>query len=161
MKASICCFKSLHSNVSWSWSRWKRQYLSLDLLLGPPFNLSGNVKAPSSLIYISYWSIGVFKGVKFVNLPVKGLDCLSFLPSFNPYPAELPPASLSSWASPHRLTAHLQHSCTWWSCKVRPTWFLGHSCTMRIETYPFVKAATSILSSASSIESTSLLKWAI
>ena len=79
MKASIYCFKSLHSNVSWSWSQWKRQYLSLNLLLGPPFNLPRNVKAHSSLICIKTWSIEVFKGVKFVNLPVRGVDRQSSL----------------------------------------------------------------------------------
>ena len=63
---------------------------------------------------------------------------LPFLPSFSPYPAGLPPASLSSWASPHEPAVHLQHSYTWWPCKVHPTWFSGHSCIRRIETYPFV-----------------------
>ena len=52
MRTSICCFKSKQLAVSWPWSWWKRQYLSLDHLLGSPFSLSGKIKAPSSLICI-------------------------------------------------------------------------------------------------------------
>ena len=63
---------------------------------------------------------------------------LLFLPFFDPYLVGLPPASLSSWASPCGPATHLQHSCTWWPYKVYPTWFSGHSYIRRIEIYPFV-----------------------
>ena len=46
-------------------------------LLGSPFSLSGNVKAPSSLICIRIWLIGAVGGVKLVNLLVGGLERLS------------------------------------------------------------------------------------
>ena len=49
------------------------KYLSLDLLLGSPFSLPGKVRAPSSLIYIKTWLIGVVSGVKFVNFRMGGL----------------------------------------------------------------------------------------
>ena len=79
IRASICCFKSWHSDVSWPWSRWKWQYLSLYCLMGSPFNLPGNVNALLPLIYIRTWSINVFRGVKLVNLSVRGLEYLSSL----------------------------------------------------------------------------------
>ena len=77
IRAFICCFKSQQSDVSWPWLQWKQQYLSLGLLLRSPFNLSRNVKAPLSLIYIKNWLIGAVSGVKLVNLLVVGLECLS------------------------------------------------------------------------------------
>ena len=77
IRASIYYFSSYYSDVSWPWLRWKWQYLSLDLLLGSPFNLPGHVKAVSSFIYIHTWSIGAISGVKLVNLPVGSLECLS------------------------------------------------------------------------------------
>ena len=55
----------------------KAQYLSLDLLLGSPFSLPGNVRAPSTLICIKTSLIGAVSEVKLVNLPVGGLECLS------------------------------------------------------------------------------------
>ena len=63
--------------MSWPWSQWKQQYLSLDLLLRSPFNLPGHIKVVSSLIYIRTWSIRVVSRVKLANLPVGGLECLS------------------------------------------------------------------------------------
>ena len=77
IRASICCFKSQQSDVSWPWLQWKQQYLSLGLLLGSPFNLLGNVKDPLSLICIRNWLIGAVSGVKLVNLLVGGLECVS------------------------------------------------------------------------------------
>ena len=53
------------------------QYLSLDLLLGFPFSLPGNIRAPLSLICIRTWSIRAVSGVKLLNLPVGGLERLS------------------------------------------------------------------------------------
>ena len=51
IRASICCFKSKHSYVSWPWSWWKRQYFSLDLLLGSPFSL------PAMLRLLRHWFV--------------------------------------------------------------------------------------------------------
>ena len=80
---------------------WKWQYLSLNLLLESPFSMSGNVRAPSSLICIKTWSIRAVSGVKLVNLLVGGLEHLSsrhspILAIFFPYPAIRPLAFLSS-----------------------------------------------------------------
>ena len=63
MRFSICCFKSKHSSVSCPWSLWKRQYLFPLRLLGSLFIFSGHFKDGSSLICISTWSSGMFKGV--------------------------------------------------------------------------------------------------
>ena len=68
------------------------KYLSLDLLLGSPFSLPGKVRAPSSLIYIKTWLIGVVSGVKFVNFRMGGLAGLPLavplsLPSLALYPS--------------------------------------------------------------------------
>lgn len=52
IRAFICYFRSQKFEVSCPWSRWKREYLSLGLLFGSPFNLSGHVKVGSSLICI-------------------------------------------------------------------------------------------------------------
>ena len=52
MRASICCLRLQHLELSCSWSWWKRQYLFQCLLLGLPFSLSGHVSAVSSLSYI-------------------------------------------------------------------------------------------------------------
>lgn len=81
--------------MSWPWSQWKRQYLSLDLLLGSPFNLPCHIKVVSSLIYIRTWSIKAVSKVKLANLPVGGLECLSSRRS----PVLVIFRPLSCWAS--------------------------------------------------------------
>ena len=63
IRFSIYCFKSKHSSVSCPWSLWKRQYLFLLRLLGFSFIFSGHFKERSSLICISTYSKGMFKGV--------------------------------------------------------------------------------------------------
>ena len=49
----------------------------LDRLVGSLFSFPGNVRAPSSLICISTWSSGAFRGVKLVNIPPGGLERFS------------------------------------------------------------------------------------
>ena len=63
IRFSIRCFKLYHSSVSCPWSLWKQQYLLLLRLLGSLFIFSGHFKDGSSLICISTWSSGAFKGV--------------------------------------------------------------------------------------------------
>ena len=63
IRFSICYFKSKHSSVSCPWSLWKRQYLFLLRLLRSPFIFSSHFKEGSSLICMSTWSSGAFKGV--------------------------------------------------------------------------------------------------
>ena len=63
IRFSIYCFKSKHSSMSCPWSLWKRQYLFLLHLLGSPFIFSSHFKEGSSLICMSTWSSGAFKGV--------------------------------------------------------------------------------------------------
>ena len=153
--------------MSQPWSWWKRQYLFLDHLLGSLFNFPGNVRAPSSLIYIRTWSIRAFNGVKLVNLPLGGLRRLSSL-----------------------LSLVLGFFCPWsWHASSSRSLFLGFSSLASSASFafmylvalystfdmvfksflykenknlpfrkPFVKATTNILLSASSIESASLLK---
>ena len=63
IRFSIYYFKSKHSSVSCPWSLWKQQYLFLLRLLGSPFIFSSHFKEGSSLICMSTWSSGAFKGV--------------------------------------------------------------------------------------------------
>ena len=63
IRFSIYYFKSKHSSMSCPWFLWKRQYLFLLRLLGSPFIFSGHFREGSSLICMSTWSSGSFKGV--------------------------------------------------------------------------------------------------
>ena len=142
IRASICCFKSKQSAMSWPWSRWKRQYRSLGHLLGSPFSFPRKVKASLSLICIRTWSIGAVNGVKLVNLPIGGLERLSSFRS--PVLAIFCPLSCCVYSclslflgfSPEP-AVRLQHSCTWWPYKVHLTCFLGRSFIKKIESYLF------------------------
>ena len=85
MRFLICCFRSKHSSVSYSWSLWKRQYLFLLRLLRSPFTFSGHFKEGSSLICIRTCSSSMFNGV-YCWFHAKGLAFLSrsFLSSVVP-----------------------------------------------------------------------------
>ena len=87
MRFSIYCFKSKHSCVSCPWSLWKRQYLFLLHLLGSPIIFLGHFKEGSSLICISTYSSGMFKGV-YCGLRVEELAFLlsrSFFSLIRPF----------------------------------------------------------------------------
>ena len=151
----------------WLWSRWKRQYLSLDFLLGCPFNLSGHVKATSSLIYIRTWSIGAVSGVKFANLPTGGLERLSsrwspILVIFRPLSCRVS-SCLSLFLGFSSRASNVSFTFIYLVAR-----YSTFDMVFKLFLYkenknfpfpnPLVNAATSLLSSASSIERAFLLK---
>ena len=87
MRFLICCFRLKHSSVWCPWSLWKRQYLFLLHLLGPPFIFSGHFKEGSSLICMRTCSSGVFNGVYFWFRAKRPTFLLSrsFLSSIHPF----------------------------------------------------------------------------
>ena len=153
--------------MSWPWSRWKWQYLSLNRLLGSLFNFPENIKAPSSLICIRTWSIGAFNRVKLVNLPPGGLGRLSSLLSLVHgffYPWSCRASSIRSLFLGFSSLVSSASSAFMYLVALNSTSDMVFGSFLYKENknlpfhYPFVKAATNILSFASSIESASLLK---
>ena len=153
--------------MSWPWSWWKRQYLSLDLLLGSPFSLLGKFRVPSSLICIRTWSIGVISGVKFVNFPVDRLSSLQspVLAIFHPLSCCVSSCfslflGFSPWAKSASFAFMYLDALYSTSDIVFESFLYRENRNLPFRS-PFVKAATSILSLVSSIDSASLLKRAI
>ena len=77
IKVSTWSFICLHSLVWCLWSRWNLQYLLVSLLSTRELFGFGHRREGSSLICIRTYSIGIIRGVKFMNL-----GFLSGSPSF-------------------------------------------------------------------------------
>ena len=108
IRFSICCFKSKHSSMSCPWSLWKRQYLFLLRLLGSPFIFPGHFRDGSSLICMSTWSSGTFKGVNSDSL-LGGLPsyypCLSYLPFVPSLDEDLVRSVMQDWFPSSQLSS--------------------------------------------------------